>query len=143
MTKKDKKALIENMKLNIDTLRNSANDVSVSNDENGITVFDINIDEAELMNLFIRKLENVRRVDRIDVYDERAVIMRFTDGTYTKAVCTKEDVFNLETGIMICMLRKMLRDDNENKNFKHTIRNLKKTVIFHNKAYPDTEVDEK
>lgn len=44
----------------------------------------------------------------ITVYNDKVVKMDFTDETFTKAVCGEHDEFNLDTGITICLVKKML-----------------------------------
>lgn len=39
---------------------------------------------------------------------EKVVIVEFSDGTKEKAICDDEDKFSLETGIEVCVLKKML-----------------------------------
>lgn len=46
-------------------------------------------------------------VDEIIVYNDRAVKVTFKDGTYEKAVCQKGDIFNKETGVYVCILKKL------------------------------------
>lgn len=50
-------------------------------------------------------------VVRIDTYNNRVVLVRFYDGSFTKAVCAEGDTFNLDTGISICLMKRMLSKD--------------------------------
>lgn len=49
----------------------------------------------------------------VKVYNDRAVVVTFADGTSTKAVCDKDDTFCLETGITVCLMKKMLGGQEE------------------------------
>lgn len=46
----------------------------------------------------------------VRVKNERAIIVYFIDGDYTKAILSKNDTFNLEQGISICLMKKILGD---------------------------------
>lgn len=46
----------------------------------------------------------------VNSYNDRVVIVRFSDGTFTKSVCSKNDTFDLDIGISICLLKKMMSD---------------------------------
>ena len=60
------------------------------------------------------------------------VIVYFEDGTQTEAVCDKEDKFDLEIGISICLTKKLLRDrwevNNATKTYNRLIKNGVKKV---------------
>lgn len=49
----------------------------------------------------------------IQVKNKRAIIVYFADGDHTKAVLSKNDTFNLEQGISICLMKKILADATE------------------------------
>ena len=51
-------------------------------------------------------------VDIADVvtYNDKVTIVYFSDGSFEKAVCTDNDTFDIETGITICLCKKMLKD---------------------------------
>ena len=50
---------------------------------------------------------------KIEVYNDRVVKITFADGTYTKAVCSDKDVFCLDTGIMVCVMKKLFGGQKE------------------------------
>lgn len=47
-------------------------------------------------------------IQDVKVYNERTVVVEFKDGKSEKAVTDPDDVFSLETGIMICIMKKIL-----------------------------------
>lgn len=46
----------------------------------------------------------------IQVKNDRVIIVYFADGDHTKAILSKNDTFNLEQGISICLMKKILAD---------------------------------
>ena len=90
-----------------------------------------------------KKQNDIRCLDKIGggvtgvrVFNDRAVIVKFKDGTSTKAVCDKEDTFCLETGVTICLMKKMLGGQEEGTRLYSKI--LRGAV----KVYHDTEKKE-
>ena len=51
----------------------------------------------------------------------KVVIVEFNDGTEEKAICHKDDVFNLETGIMICVMKKMMGGSAEYNKYMNLV----------------------
>lgn len=87
------------------------------------TVFNTSKDFSE--NIVDRCLAEIKD---ICVYNDRVVIMKFKDGTYTKAECTENDCFDLDMGLLICFIRKALCDTKENRNFRKFMRKLHKFI---------------
>lgn len=58
-------------------------------------------------------------ITKVEVLNNRVVIMRFGDGSFTKAVCTEDDAkngkFDVDIGITICLIKKMLGETEDNK----------------------------
>lgn len=75
----------------------------------------------------INKLPEIVDVKTIN---DKVVIVTFIDGTQTKAVCDKDDVFNLEVGIGICITKRLMSNDEQTGNamFNKTIRNALKVM---------------
>lgn len=46
----------------------------------------------------------------VQVKNDRVIIVYFADGDHTKAILSKNDTFNLEQGISICLMKKILAD---------------------------------
>lgn len=61
------------------------------------------------------KLRNVANegvcIKSVETYNDRVVLVRFSDGSFTKAVCSPNDTFDLDTGITICMVKRMLGNE--------------------------------
>ena len=87
------------------------------------TVFNTSKDFRE--NIVYRCLAEI---EDICVYNDCVTIMKFKDGTYTKAECTENDCFDLDVGLLICFIRKALCDTKENRNFRKFMRKLHKFI---------------
>ena len=60
----------------------------------------------------------------VKVINNKVVIVTFIDGTQAKAVCDKDDTFNLEVGIGICITKRLMSNDEQTGNsmFNKTIK---------------------
>ena len=72
----------------------------------------------ELENVIISEITDGHlkpSIKDVKVYNNRAVIVHFSDDTFTKALCAKEDAgkFSVDAGIAICLLKKMLGMSNK------------------------------
>ena len=61
------------------------------------------------------------KIKKIEVYNDRVVKITFEDGSFTKAVCSENDIFDVDVGITICIMKKMLGKDG-NKIYNNMIR---------------------
>lgn len=43
------------------------------------------------------------------IYDNPVTVVNWTDGSVTTAVCKNEDTYNYETGLAVCIIKRMLR----------------------------------
>lgn len=73
------------------------------------------------MTYYSRDKEKSLQVVKV-INNNPAVIVFFNDGSKTVAKCDKEDTFSLETGISICLLKKILG----NKGFHQAINGISK-----------------
>ena len=66
----------------------------------------------------------------VKVINDKVIIVTFIDGTQTKAVCDKDDTFNLEVGIGICITKRLMSSDEQTGNsmFNKTIKNALKVM---------------
>ena len=66
----------------------------------------------------------------VKVINNKVIIVTFIDGTQTKAVCDKDDTFNLEVGIGICITKRLMSSDEQTGNsmFNKTIKNALKVM---------------
>ena len=48
------------------------------------------------------------KISNIEMYNDRVVKVTFDDGSFTKSVCQENDIFDLDVGITICLIKKML-----------------------------------
>ena len=59
-------------------------------------------------------VEGLPAIKKVETYNDRVVKVTFIDGTYTKAVCSENDNFDLDVGITICAMKRLLGTNNEN-----------------------------
>lgn len=55
-----------------------------------------------------RIMPDIKDVSVVDDKESKVVVVKFSDGESEKAVLSKEDTFNLEQGISICITKKLL-----------------------------------
>lgn len=53
-------------------------------------------------------------VEKVETYNNRVVKVTFIDGTFTKAVCSENDNFDLDVGITICAMKRLLGTNSDN-----------------------------
>lgn len=66
-------------------------------------------------------------IDRVETYNDRVVKITFIDGTFTKSVCSKNDAFDLDVGITICLMKRWLGKDG-NRLYNNLIRKVHKRM---------------
>ena len=84
----------------------------------------------------IRNKKSVEISDVKILSPNKVVQVVFADGTSEKAVCDKEDTFSLETGITVCIAKKLLGGT---KEYNKTIRNALKAMERKEKDRKDRE----
>ena len=72
-------------------------------------------------------------ITKVEVLNDRVVIMRFSDGSFTKAVCTEDDAkngkFDVDIGITICLIKKIIGEaDGKKKAYAKLIRDIHKMM---------------
>lgn len=55
-------------------------------------------------------------INRVITHNDRVVIVKFADGSFTKAVCSPNDQFDIDMGITVCLLKKVLGGTAEYNN---------------------------
>lgn len=75
-------------------------------------------------------VHKVPEIIDVKTINNKVVIVTFIDGTQTKAVCDKDDTFNLEVGIGICITKRLMSDDEQTGNsmFNKSIKNALKVM---------------
>ena len=69
----------------------------------------------------------VPKIAKIETYNDRVVKVTFADGTFTKAVCAVNDIFDIDVGITVCVMKKMLGKDGS-KIYNNMIRDCHKLM---------------
>lgn len=64
-------------------------------------------------------------VNKIETYNDRVVLIRWGDGTFTKAVCSPNDKFDIDVGIQVCYLKKLIGTENYYKFVRDSHKFLK------------------
>ena len=59
-------------------------------------------------------VEGLPTVKKVEVYNNRVVKVTFIDGTFTKSVCSENDIFDLDVGITVCAMKRLLGTSGEN-----------------------------
>lgn len=78
----------------------------------------------------------------VQSYNERAVRVWFSDNTSETAVCSPDDVFSLETGITICVMKKLLGGTKAyNKLIRNTLKTMNANVEAKAKAEAERELE--
>ncbi len=73
-----------------------------------------------------RWINNLPAVKKVEVYNNRVVKVTFIDDTFTKSVCSENDNFDLDVGITICALKRLLgtNSDNATKHYNQFIEHV-------------------
>lgn len=70
------------------------------------------------------------KITNIEMYNDRVVKVTFDDGSFTKSVCQENDIFDLDVGITVCLMKKMLDDGKGNgtRIYNDIIRDAHKLI---------------
>ena len=86
-------------------------------------------------------IEGLPAIKKIETYNDRVTKVTFIDNTFTKSVCSENDHFDLDVGITICCMKRMMGKDG-NKHYNDVIRHAHK-VIAENDKKREKEAKEK
>lgn len=64
-------------------------------------------------------------VTDVITHNNKVVIVKFSDGSFTKSVCSDNDRFDLDVGITVCVLKKIIGGT---KNYNDLMRSIYKTI---------------
>lgn len=75
-------------------------------------------------------IEGLPAVKKVEVYNSRVVKVTFIDGTFTKSVCSENDIFNMDVGITICAMKRLLGTSSENatREYNSFMNHVHKTM---------------
>ena len=73
-------------------------------------------------------IEGLPAIKKVETYNDRVVKVTFIDDTFTKAVCSENDHFDLDVGITICSMKRLLGKDG-NRHYNDLIRKAHKVII--------------
>ena len=66
-------------------------------------------------------------VKKVETYNDRVVKVTFVDGSFTKSVCAENDIFDLDVGITICLMKRWLGKDGS-KLYNNMLRDIHKRM---------------
>jgi hypothetical protein len=72
-----------------------------------------------------KKTNNVE-ITKIVTHNNMVTIVYFSDGTFTKAICSKNDTYDLDVGIQVCLMKKMLGDKRYFKTMEYAHKLIEK-----------------
>lgn len=64
---------------------------------------------------------------KVETYNDRVVKVTFEDGSFTKSVCSDNDAFDLDVGITICILKRVM-GKNGHKLYNNMMRDIHKIM---------------
>ena len=75
-------------------------------------------------------IEGLPDVKKVETYNNRVVKVTFIDGTFTKAVCSENDNFDLDMGITICAMKRLLgtNSDNATREYNRFINHVHSVI---------------
>lgn len=77
-------------------------------------------------------VEGLPAIKKIETYNDRVTKVTFIDDTFTKSVCSENDHFDLDVGITICCMKRMMGKDG-NKHYNDIIRHAHKVIVENDK----------
>lgn len=77
-------------------------------------IIDDIVGEEEVTEEIGRNIDLEKEIDKV-VFSDPATIVFWKDGTKTVTKCSKGDTFNKETGLAMCIIRKLCN----NKHYNH------------------------
>lgn len=103
--------------------------IGYNNSKFNVQITDKMNQKGDLQKVYINpngsvvKFEHIiPKIIDIKVFNNRVVKVTFSDNTFTKSVCDKDDIFNFEYGLMICILKKMNGNTDFLKILKYALR---------------------
>lgn len=86
--------------------------------------------EIRYVNIPMTGMTSSIYVVRVDSYNNRVVKVTFNDGSFTKSVCSKNDTFDLDVGITICILKRIIGKNSEvaNSTYAKLFRDIHKLM---------------
>lgn len=79
----------------------------------------------------------IPEIKDIQVQNQKVVVVYFEDDTFTKSICGKDEPFNLYTGVMVCLFKRMLGESKDETVYgqKRFTRLMAKAMGFFDKKY--------
>jgi glutamyl/glutaminyl-tRNA synthetase len=65
-------------------------------------------DYLAILAIAVERSKVIPVITNVEYKNDRVTIMHFSDGTFTKAICQKDEVFSKDAGFAICFAKKVL-----------------------------------
>lgn len=75
-----------------------------------------------------RKMKKSLCVKDVITHNNKVVIVKFSDGTFTKSICSDNDTFDIDVGISICCLKRLMCTDDNVENANKLYNNFMRKV---------------
>lgn len=72
-------------------------------------------------------------ITSVETFNDRCVKVSFADGTFTRSVCSANDNFDIDVGITICLMKRMLSPTSGTKIYNKLIKNIHKGMKIQDK----------
>jgi len=71
-------------------------------------------------------IEGLPAVKKVETYNQRVVKVTFSDDTFTKSVCSENDHFDIDVGITICLMKRLIgtNSDNATREYNRLMNNV-------------------
>ena len=66
------------------------------------------------------------QITKIVTHNDMVTIVYFSDGSFTKAICSKNDTYDLDVGIQVCIMKKMLGEKRYFKTMEYAHKLIEK-----------------
>ena len=76
-------------------------------------------------NVMPYRTNNVQ-ITKIVTHNNMVTIVYFSDGSFTKAICSKNDTYDLDVGIQVCIMKKMLGEKRYFKTMEYAHKLIEK-----------------
>lgn len=73
------------------------------------------LDPKKLYNNYKTKekekcMRDAINITKVITHNDKVTIVKFSDGTFTKSICSKNDTFDIDVGITVCLMKKLLKE---------------------------------
>lgn len=85
-----------------------------------------NSDKTNKEEIVMPYRTNNVQITKIVTHNNMVTIVYFSDGSFTKAICSKNDTYDLDVGIQVCIMKKMLGEKRYFKTMEYAHKLIEK-----------------